>query len=154
MSSDDFTLPNQDEQFSAVQLRERIAEQLLEEAKKAAAEERQKDEGLREAYDAFMARKLTDEDRARYRRMVESAVRQGLFEIELIRFPAEYLTDHGRRINNGASDWQVSLTGFAKSLHESFELFELGDRGFKFLARVLNYPKGYIGDIGLYVSWK
>ncbi len=154
MSSDDFTLPNQDEQFSAVQLRERIAEQLLEEAKKAAAEERQKDEGLKEAYDAFMARKLTDEDRARYRRMVESAVRQGLFEIELIRFPAEYLTDHGRRINNGASDWQVSLTGFAKSLHESFELFELGDRGFKFLARVLNYPKGYIGDIGLYVSWK
>lgn len=152
MSSDDFTL--QDQQFSAVQLREKIAEQLLEEAKKTAEEERQKDEGLKEAYDAFMARTLTDEDRARYRRMVESAVRQGLFEIELIRFPAEYLTDHGRRINNGASDWQVSLTGFAKSLHESFELFELGDRGFKFLARVLNYPKGYIGDIGLYVSWK
>lgn len=152
MNSDDFTI--QEGQFSAEQLRERIAEQLLEEAKKVAAEERQKDKSLKEAFDAFMARKLTDDDRARYRRMIESAVRQDLFEIELIRFPAEYLTDHGRRINNGASDWQVSLTGFAKSLHENFELLELGGRGFKFIARVLNYPKGYIGDVGLYVSWK
>ena len=154
MSSDDFTLPPEGEQLSAVQRRDRIAEQLLNEAKKAAEEERLKNSELREAHDAFMSRVLTDADRARYRTMVDNAVKQGLFEIELIRFPAEYLSDHGRRINNNEPDWHDSLTGYARSLYEGFELFQLGDRGFKFIARVLNYPKGYIGDVGLYISWK
>jgi hypothetical protein len=46
-----------------------------------------------------------------------------------------------------------SLTGFAKAFYDAYE--DLAKpQGYKIIAKVLNYPNGMIGDIGLYVSWK
>ena len=40
-------------------------------------------------------------------------VEHGQEEIEIMRFPAHFCTDHGRAINNFEADWPDSLTGFA-----------------------------------------
>jgi hypothetical protein len=70
----------------------------------------------------------------------------------ILSFPSEFCADGGRAINNNESDWPTSLTGRAKQV---FDLWEQNAKplGFKLEARVLNYPKGIIGDIGLFVLW-
>ena len=153
MSDQEYQVPPESERIPAQELRRKIADKEIEEAKKAAEKARDQDEGKRKAYLEFMERQFTEADRVRIRRQIEKAAERGLFEFEILRFPAEYLEDHGRRINNGDPDWQLSLTGYGKRCCEAFK--DLAQpQGYKLIARVLNYPRGMIGDIGLYVSWK
>lgn len=109
-------------------------------------------ENERRAHDAFMKRAFTDKDLEEIERKTGDAVHAGLFEIEILRFPALYLTDHGRAINNNEVDWPNTLTGYAASLYAAYT--EIGaPKGFRIIAKVLNYPQGFIGDIGLYLRW-
>jgi len=153
MPDKEYQRPPESERVSAEQLRRRIADSVIEEAKKAAEQARKHDDPKRKAYQEFMEKKFTEADRVRIRGRTERAAGQGLIELEFLRFPSEYLEDHGRRINNGDPDWPVSLTGYAKSCYDAFQ--DLGQpQGYKLIARVLNYPDGMIGDIGFYLSWK
>lgn len=125
----------------------------LRKRKKKAKQAREQDEAKRKAYQEFMEKRFTEADRVQVRGRIERAAEQRLFELEVLQFPSEYLEDHGRRINNAEKDWPVSLSGYAKSLYDAFK--DLGQpQGYKLIARVLNYPDGMIGDIGIYVSWK
>ena len=153
MSDKPYNRPSDSEKLSAKDLRARISEKQFEEATKAATKTRAEDEEKRKTYLEFMERVFTEEDRLRLRRKGERAVEQQLYEIELLKFPSEYLEDHGRRINNNADNWPDSLTGYAKSVHDAYVDLARPE-GYKLLARVLDYPGGMIGDIGLYMSWK
>jgi hypothetical protein len=110
-------------------------------------EEEQK--SLREA---FMSRDIHPQVMERVNAAIRRAAEQGAHEIEVIKFPAEYCNDKGRRINNGEADWPNSLEGFAKHAYEFF-VKELQPAGFKVRAQVLSYPDGRLGEIGMFLSW-
>ena len=153
MSDKQYQVPPESEQVSAKDLRQRISDKLIAEAKAKADKARALDEEKNKAYQEFMERRFTEDDRVRIRSRIEKAADQGLFELEFLRFPAEYLEDHGRRINNGDRDWHEHLCGYAKECYDAFQ--DLGQpQGYRLVARVLNYPGGMIGDLALVVNWK
>lgn len=113
---------------------------------------RKDEEEKRSLHEAFMARGLHPEVKARVNAAIKRAAEQGLHEIQVLTFPASYCNDQGRRINNAEPDWPVCLEGFAKKAHEFFEA-ELKPLGFKSRAQILNYPDGKLGDVGFFLSW-
>ena len=153
MSEKGYKVPPESERISAEKLRDRMSDKAIAEAKDKAAKARALDEEKNKAYQEFMERRFTEDDRVQIQGKIEKAADQGLFEVEMLRFPSEYLEDHGRRINNDDQDWHEHLCGYAKECHDAFE--DLSQpQGYRLIARVLNYPHGMIGDIALVVSWK
>ena len=58
----------------------------------------------------------------------------------------------GRAINAPDPDWPTSLQGEAAEMYLRWER-ELRPRGFHLVARVIDFPEGMPGDIGLYLIW-
>lgn len=100
----------------------------------------------------LMTYQITAEDKERALLKIRRAFENGEKEIMLIRFPSEICEDQGRRINNHLDGWQETLPGVLKHVHEWWEA-ELAPGGFTFGARVLDYPGGMPGDIGLFIGW-
>jgi CBS domain-containing protein len=73
-------------------------------------------------------------------------------ECLLLRFPNELCTDGGRAIDVAQEGWPATLRGEAAELYLRWER-ELKSRGFRLAARVLEYPAGMPGDIGLFLVW-
>lgn len=113
---------------------------------------RHQEEEARHAYFEFMNRKFTEADERRIEDITGNAVHAGEYEVEILRFPAWYLPDKGRAINNGEENWPASLCGYAARLYEAYD--EIGKPlGYRLAARVLDYPRGMIGDIAIYLRW-
>ena len=131
-------------------------------AAKAAAQARRRaeEEAAREAHQAelkafaekLMTYEITEEDKQRALTKIRRAFENGEKEAMLIRFPSDLCEDQGRRINNRLEGWQETLPGVLKHVHEWWEK-ELAPGGFTFGARVLDYPGGMPGDIGLFIGW-
>jgi hypothetical protein len=131
-------------------------------AAKAAAQARcrAEEEAAREAHqaelkafaDKLMTYRITEEDKQRALTKIRRAFENGEKEAMLIRFPSDLCEDQGRRINNRLDGWQETLPGVLKHVHEWWEK-ELAPGGFTFGARVLDYPGGMPGDIGLFIGW-
>ena len=138
--------------MSAQQLRARMAEKELEQAKKAMARHEQAQKEAAEFKDYFMTSAVTDDDRRRIREKAGRLAEQGQTEICVLTFPSDFCNDGGRAINNFDPNWPKSLTGRAEKMYALWEQ-NAKPLGYKLEARVLNYPKGIIGDIGLYVRW-
>lgn len=82
----------------------------------------------------------------------QAAAAEGEKEHLLLRFPHDVCTDGGRAIRNGEDDWPQTLSG------EPAEIFlrwqkDLAPGGFHLKARSLDFPGGFPGDIGLFLSW-
>ena len=99
----------------------------------------------------FMERAVTPEIE-RFNAWVRRAAEQGQSEIQILRFPSQYCTDHGRAINNFDEDWPRTLTGFAEKVYAAY-LEYLKPREYTIRAQILNYPDGGLGEVGLYVGW-
>ena len=56
------------------------------------------------------------------------------------------------RCNASLTDWPKTLRGEAAEIYLHWER-ELKPRGFHLMARVLDYPNGMPGDIGLFLGW-
>ena len=70
----------------------------------------------------------------------------------MLRFPSELCSDGGRAINMAETDWPESLQGEAAELYlRSGARPEAG--GFPLGARVLDFPGGMPGDVGLFLFW-
>jgi len=80
------------------------------------------------------------------------AAESGGKECMLLRFPNELCTDGGRAIDVAQDGWPATLRGEAAELYLRWER-ELKPRGFRLAARVLEYPAGMPGDIGLFLVW-
>jgi CBS domain-containing protein len=80
------------------------------------------------------------------------AAENGETEYLLLRFPNQLCTDGGRAINVGDETWPATLRGEAAELYLRWER-ELKRCGFRLLARVLEFPEGKPGDIGLFLAW-
>jgi len=80
------------------------------------------------------------------------AAERGDTEFLLLRFPHDLCSDHGRAINAPDPEWPQTLRGEAAEVYLRWER-ELRPRGFHIRARVLEFPDGMPGDIGLFLAW-
>lgn len=80
------------------------------------------------------------------------AASRGEKEYLALRFPAEVCSDGGRAINAPEPTWPTTLRGEAAEVYLRW-LAELQPKGFHLTARVLEFPGGIPGDIGLFLSW-
>jgi len=91
----------------------------------------------------------------RWRALVHQARRAaecGEKEFMLLRFPSQLCSDGGRAINVTESGWPATLRGDAAEIYLRWER-DLKSRGFHLAARVLEFPDGVPGDIGLFLIW-
>jgi CBS domain-containing protein len=81
----------------------------------------------------------------------EAAVR-GEREFMLLQFPSGLCGDSGRAINSEQPGWPETLRGEAAEIYLRWEQ-DLKPQGFPITARVLDFPGGMPGDIGLFLDW-
>jgi hypothetical protein len=74
-------------------------------------------------------------------------------EYLLLRFPSALCTDSARAFNNPPNpDWPKTLQGEAEELYARWHA-QLRPLGFHLAARVLDFPGGKPGDVGLFLFW-
>ncbi|MBP0463766.1 hypothetical protein J5Y09_07580 [Roseomonas sp. PWR1] len=95
---------------------------------------------------------ITDEDRERALNRIRRAFEAGERELMLVKFPSVLCEDGGRRINNHLDGWQDTLPGVMHKIYEWWER-ELAPGGFTFSARVIDFPGGMPGDVGIFIGW-
>lgn len=100
----------------------------------------------------FDARGLTDAGRRDLLTKITAALDLGQREVMLAAFPSDLCADGGRSINNRLPGWQDTLPDGAK-VSLGFWCDALRAGGFDFGARILNFPGGMLGDVGLFVTW-
>jgi CBS domain-containing protein len=81
------------------------------------------------------------------------AAERGDNEFMLLRFPSQLCSDCGRAINVTEPDWPSTLRGDAAEIYLRWER-DLKPHGFHLAARVLDFPDGVPGDIGLFLVWE
>ena len=128
------------------------AEKANREIEKALVARRQHEEELRRLHDAFMAHNIDPDVVSRVNTAVRSALEQGQREVLMLRFPSDWCTDGGRAINNDEPDWAKTLDGFARRAFAYWDA-NLKPLGYTARARILNYPGGMPGDVGLFLAW-
>lgn len=101
---------------------------------------------------ALLETHVTEEMWQTLLRHAREAAAAGATETMLLRFPNELCTDGGRAIDVAEEGWPATLRGEAAELYLRWER-ELKHRGFRLAARVLAYPDGKPGDIGLFLLW-
>jgi CBS domain-containing protein len=115
-------------------------------ARQAAIEQR------RQETKELIDRHISDGDWRSLLQQARQAAEHGQKEFQLLRFPAALCSDRGRAVNAPEPDWPATLRGEAAELYLRWER-DLKPRGFPLAARVLNFPDGMPGDIGLFISW-
>ena len=84
--------------------------------------------------------------------LVDQAVRAGLTEVQVYRFPNTLCTDHGRAINQQEPGWEDTLTGVPKQLYQFWHK-SLRPRGYKLRAQIVDFPGGLPGDVSMTLKW-
>lgn len=141
-----------DDEFSASAFQalgvdhERHEEQERREAKRIADEKHHREASQ------MLATHLTEEAWERMLRNARAMAKKGEVEFLLLRFPAELCTDHGRAVNAPDPEWPSTLRGMAADIYLRWKA-ELRPHGFTLSARVVDFPEGIPGDIGLFLSW-
>ncbi len=91
----------------------------------------------------------------RWRQLVHQAhdaAAKGEREFMLLRFPSGLCSDGGRAINSEQTGWPQTLRGEAAEMFLRWEQ-DLKPQGFPITARVLDFPGGMPGDVGLFLDW-
>jgi hypothetical protein len=84
--------------------------------------------------------------------LVNRAAEHGEAEVQVYQFPSSVCSDRGRAINNFEADWPQSLTGRPQLAYEFWQS-HLKPQGFGLRAQILDYPGGFPGDVGLFITW-
>jgi hypothetical protein len=84
---------------------------------------------------------------------INRAVKNGLTEVELGRFPNQLCTDRGRAINQQEPGWENTLTGLPMELFQFWKT-HLQSRGYRMKYQVVDYSSGVPGDIAITLSWE
>jgi len=113
---------------------------------RAAAEQRQ----ARVA--ALVDHHITDENWHSLVHQARQSAESGEEEFMLLRFPSQLCSDGGRAINVMAAGWTETLRGEPAELYLRWQR-DLKPHGFPLGARVLDFPGGMPGDIGLFLRW-
>jgi hypothetical protein len=84
--------------------------------------------------------------------VIQRAVRSGLTEVQVYRFPNVLCTDRGRAINQREEGWENTLTGIPKEIFQLWSDY-LKPRGYRIAYQVIDFPGGMPGDIGITLNW-
>jgi hypothetical protein len=84
--------------------------------------------------------------------IIQRAVRNGLTEVQVYRFPNSLCTDRGRAINQQERGWENTLTGIPKEIFQLWVDY-LKPRGYRIGYQTIDYPGGMPGDIGITIAW-
>jgi hypothetical protein len=84
--------------------------------------------------------------------IIQRAVRNGLTEVQVYRFPNTLCTDKGRAINQQEKGWENTLTGIPKEILQLWA-DHLKPRGYRIAYQIIDFPGGMPGDIGVTLSW-
>ena len=138
--------------ISAKDLKRIADEKETEKLQEILTRRKKEEEEERQARQDFMEREITPEGLERFNAWVRRAAEQGHEEIEILRFPSHYCTDHGRAINNFEECWPDTLTGFARKVYDAYVEYAK-PQGFTIRAQILNYPDGGLGEVGMFIGW-
>jgi len=132
--------------------------------------QRRKEEELAEYRKRLDNFKLTDDIISAGLARIRRAFEHGETELMFSSFPSDFCTDGGRALLNAGTppinkpskeeaarqaenpDWLTTLPGGVKVVFDYWKE-NLRPGGFKFSARIINYPGGKPGDVGLFFSW-
>ena len=136
---------------AALRVAEADAEKAEQQKRAAAAAEAEK-KALIESFQKVPSLSL-EEKIERAAAIIERAVKSGLTEVEVLRFPHELCTDGGRAINQAEPGWENTLTGIPQDMFQ-FWHEHLHPRGYKVRAQIVDFPSGMPGDIGIFLIWR
>jgi CBS domain-containing protein len=97
-------------------------------------------------------RHISDESWRGLLHQARQAAEHGEKEFMLLRFPTRLCSDGGRAVNVAEPGWPGTLRGEAAEIYLRWER-DLKPNGFRLAARVLDFPGGMPGDIGLFLTW-
>ena len=120
---------------------------LVAESDRAAAERH------RHKVKALIERHVTDDRWRELMHGAREAAERGEHEYLLLRFPSNACTDRGRAITAHEASWSQTLTGDAAAVYRHWR-DELMPQGFELSARILEFPGGTPGDVGLFLRWR
>lgn len=84
--------------------------------------------------------------------VIQRAVRNGLTEVQVYRFPNSLCTDKGRAINQQEPGWDKTLTGIPREIFQLWTDY-LQPRGYRISYQIIDYPEGMPGDIAITIAW-
>lgn len=149
MQNIDELLPNAKEILKQSALKE--AEKAEQHAKQLAAADAEKRDLIEEL---SRPSGLSEEEKIkRASTVIQRAVRNGLHEVQVYRFPNVICTDRGRAINQMEDGWEETLTGIPKEIYQLWKDY-LQPRGYKIAYQIIDFPGGVPGDIGITLSWR
>jgi len=84
--------------------------------------------------------------------VIQRAVRNGLTEVQVYRFPNSLCTDRGRAINQMEPGWEKTLTGIPQEIFQLWSEY-LKPRGYRIRYQIIDFPGGMPGDISVVIAW-
>ncbi len=84
--------------------------------------------------------------------VIQRAVRNGMTEVQVYRFPHTLCTDNGRAINQQESGWEKTLTGIAREIYQLWSN-HLKPRGYRIRYQIVDFSGGVPGDISVVIVW-
>jgi hypothetical protein len=84
--------------------------------------------------------------------VIQRAVRNGLSEVQLYRFPNTLCTDRGRAINQREPGWEKTLTGIPLEIYQLWSDY-LKPRGYRIVYQIIDSPGSMPGDISIVLAW-
>ena len=84
--------------------------------------------------------------------VIQRAVRTGLNEVQVYRFPNALCTDLGRAINQAEPGWEKTLTGIPREIFQLWSDY-LKPRGYQIRYQIVDFPGGVPGDISIVIAW-
>lgn len=84
--------------------------------------------------------------------VIQRAVRNGLSEVQIYRFPNSLCTDRGRAINEREPGWEKTLTGIPREIYQLWSDY-LQPRGYRILYHIIDFPGGMPENISIVLSW-
>ena len=96
---------------------------------------------------------LTEEEKVRLAStVIQRAVRNGLSEVQVYRFPNSLCTDHGRAINQKKPGFERTLQGIPAEIFHLWSDY-LKPRGYRIKYQIVDFPGGMPGDISITLAW-
>src|SRR6185312_11781314 len=84
--------------------------------------------------------------------VIQRAVRNGLTEVQVYRFPNTLCTDRGRAINQQEPGWEKTLTGIPQEIFQLWSDY-LKPRGYRIKYQIVDFPGGVPGDLAIAIAW-
>ena len=138
--------------LSASAFRALVADHGHEEAARHAAEQREAAERRRARVKELIDHHVGEPAWQAMLHKARQAAQAGESEALLFTFPASLCSDGGRAINVPEPEWPTTLRGEAAEIYLRWH-YELRPQGFHLAARILDFPGGLPGDVGLFLMW-